>query len=116
VDKKLLIELLQDGMQVPTGRHRFWVSRCFEISVRPDKKVVELDEYESFSTEKDPRSRKRGRRSAAAGCKEMFHIGKSVIHLTDGRVVEELGEGWKEEAAAPAGVHPKFVRCHPNLP
>lgn len=96
MDKKLLIELLQDGMQVPTGRHRFWVSRCFEITVRPDRKVVELDEYESFATDRPGSKGRRSPGPARGGRKEMFHIGKSVIHLTDGRVVEESGEGWKE--------------------
>lgn len=95
MDRKLLIDLLQEGMQVPPGKHRFWVSRCFEITVRPDKRVVELDEYESFSTEKDLKP-KQGRSPETSRGREMFHIGKSILHLRDGRVVEESGEGWKE--------------------
>ena len=43
MDRKLLIELFQDGMEYPAGKHRFWISRCFEITVRPDK-IVHLDE------------------------------------------------------------------------
>ena len=95
MDKKMLIGLLMDGMSYATGRHRVWISRCFEINVRPDE-VVELDEYEGFSTE-DGLSPGRGRRSSdAADQKEMFHVGRSILHLKKGRVVERPGSGWGE--------------------
>ena len=94
MDRKILIQLLRDGMQCPPGRHRFWVSRCFEITVRPDKRVVELDEYESFATEDG--SEPARRRSRASDCKEMFHVGKSDLHLKDGQVLEESGGGWRD--------------------
>lgn len=91
MDRKKLVDLFQKGMQYPSGKHRFWVSRCFEINVRPDS-VVELDEYESFSSEAGPdlKSGKRRRQTD----KEMFHVGRSMLDLRDGRVEEETGEGW----------------------
>ena len=95
MDRNMLIELLQDGMHYPPGKHRFWVSRCFEITVRPDK-VVELDEYEDFKTEngrtqKHPHPPKQGSQG-------MFHVGKSVLYLKGGRLVESTGGGWQNGA------------------
>lgn len=98
MDRKKLVDLFQKGMQYPTGKHRFWVSRCFEITVRPDS-VVELDEYEGFSSEAGPdlKSVKRRRESD----KEMFHVGRSMLDLRDGQVKEESGEGWGPAAKKP---------------
>ena len=91
MDRKRLIDLFQKGMQYPPGKHRFWISRCFEIHVRQDS-VVEMDEYEGFSSEAGPalKSQKRRRQSD----KEMFHVGRSVLNLLDGQVTEESGQGW----------------------
>lgn len=92
MDRKKLVDLFQTGMQYPPGKHRFWISRCFEITVRPDW-VVELDEYESFIAERDGRSRSRQQKSSTRS-REMFHVGRSVVNLKDGGVVEEAGAGW----------------------
>lgn len=83
MDRKKLIDLFRNGMEYPQGKHQFWVARCFEITVRADR-VVELDEYESFSHHGKP------------GSSEMFHVGRSVLHLKEGKIVEEGGEGWKK--------------------
>ena len=91
MDRKKLVDLFQKGMQYPPGKHRFWVSRCFEINVRPDS-VVELDEYESFSSEAGPDLKSvKGRRQTD---KEMFHVGRSRLDLQGGQVKEESGAGW----------------------
>ena len=92
MERRNLISLFQKGMQYPPGRHRFWISRCFEITVRPDE-VVELDEYEGFSSEKGSNSRKQKGRGNGKR-KEMFHVGKSILNLKDGQVVEQKGSGW----------------------
>ena len=93
MDRKKLVDLFQKGMQYPPGKHRFWVSRCFEIHVRPDS-VVELDEYEGFASEVGPTLKSvKGRRQMD---KEMFHVGRSRLNLRDGQVKEESGEGWKK--------------------
>lgn len=94
MDRRLLVELFQDGMQYPPGKHRFWVSRCFEITVRRGQ-VVELDEYEGFSADRHAdrpirRPAKNRRRQ------EMFHVGRSVLRLKEGRFVEEPGGGWSK--------------------
>ena len=99
MNRKLLIELFQDGMEYPPGKHRFWISRCFEITVRPDK-VVELDEYEGFSADRNTKRSTRRRRAKNHSRNEMFHVGRSVLHLKDGRVVEEAGVGWTENNSA----------------
>ena len=96
MDRQVLIDLLQDGMQYPPGKHRLWISRCFEITVHPGR-VVELDEYEQFFAEQHA---KQGAPSKRSGGKrpdrEMFHVGKSIIHLKEGRVVERSGAGWQK--------------------
>ena len=92
MNRKELVNLFQKGMQYPPGRHRFWISRCFEITVRPDS-VVELDEYEDFASE---RRKKQSRKpSGATTTKGMFHVGRSVLDLRDGQVKEEPGKGWE---------------------
>ncbi len=88
MDRKHLVELFRKGMQYPPGRHRFWFSRCFEITVHPDE-VVELDEYESFSADKS---------AAQRTDLEMFHVGRSVLHLKEGKLIEHRGDGWKKPA------------------
>ena len=93
MNRNLLIELFRDGMRYPTGKHQLKISKVFEITVRPDE-VVELDEYEGISTDGDLRPHKR-RPATEGSSREMFHVGRSVIHLKDGKVVEESGEGWQ---------------------
>ena len=95
MDRKLLIDLLQDGMRYSEGKHRFWVSRCFEITVHPEE-VVELNEYEGFVTEKNSTS---VTREKAAKPTDMFHVGRSILDLKSGRVVEETGAGWDNKKA-----------------
>ena len=98
MDRKKLVDLFQKGMQYPPGKHRFWVSRCFEINVRPDS-VVELNEYESFSSEAGPEMKSVKQRRQTD--KEMFHVGRSMLDLRDGQVKEESGEGWEPGAEKP---------------
>lgn len=100
MDRKKLIELFQKGLQYPSGKHRFLVLRCFEITVHPDQ-MVELDEYESFVTEEKLPTGQKERPSRRKG-DEMFHVGKSILHLKDGRVVEEVGGGWRADGSEKA--------------
>ncbi len=96
MDRKVLIDLLQDGMEYPPGKHRLWISRCFEITVRPDK-IIELDEYEQFFAEQGSS----GRKPAPAPRKkdrEMFHVGKSVLDLRQGKITESSGAGWQKNS------------------
>ena len=86
MDRGKMIELFRNGMHYPPGKHRFWISRCFEIHVRPDA-VVELDEFEGFSTD-GPFKEEKGK---------MFHVGRSVLHLKENRLVEQRGEGWSSD-------------------
>jgi hypothetical protein len=88
MDRKKLVDLFQRGMQYPAGTHRFWISRCFEITVGTDDRV-QLDEYESFCAEKN---------STTRTSKEMFHVGRSVVNLKDGQVLEERGAGWEKKS------------------
>lgn len=102
MDRKMLVELFRDGMRYPAGKHQLWVSRCFEITVCPNQ-VVQLDEYEGFATENNEPS-KRGRRPRAIQEPgKMFHVGRSVLHLRQGRVIEESGGGWKPDIQTSSG-------------
>ncbi len=96
MDRRNLIELFRKGMNYPSGRHRFWISRCFEITVRPDS-LVQLDEYEGFVPQggesQDGRVHSEGDQLS-----EMFHVGRSVLNLKSGRVIEEQGKGWGQAA------------------
>lgn len=89
MDRQQLVNLFQTGMKYPPGRHRFWYSRCFEVTVHPGK-IVELDEYENFTTE-NPRKTKKRQETG------MFHVGRSVLHLKQGKVIEHCGDGWKKQ-------------------
>ncbi|MBI3318431.1 MAG: hypothetical protein HYZ90_04680 [Candidatus Omnitrophica bacterium] len=94
MDRKVLIGLFLEGMRYPRGKHQLWVERCLELNVRPDE-VVELDEYEDFSTQKKktpPAARPR----KGGAPREMFHVGRSVLHLKEGRVIEKEGSGWPD--------------------
>lgn len=93
MDRKKLVELFQEGMEYPPGKHKLWISRCFEITVRPDQ-VVEFDEYEGFASQSENgRSAHRRRRQERRG--NMFHVGRSILQLGNGEVVEETGDGWR---------------------
>ena len=94
MNRKELIDLFQGGMQYPPGKHRFWISRCFEITVHPDS-MVELDEYEGFASEKREKEKKNRGASGGTSTKGMFHVGRSVLDLKDGQVTEEPGKGWE---------------------
>jgi hypothetical protein len=92
LSRETLIALLKRGMEYPAGKHRLWVSRCFEITVDLNQKV-NVDEYEEFTTElglctkqERPNQTKKGR--------QMYHVGRSVLNLKGGKVIEERGEGW----------------------
>ena len=104
MDRKLLVDLLKDGMRYPVGKHRVWISRCFEVTVRSDR-VVELDEYEGYTEETHADSNRLAGSNRQAGSKrrtgvkpkepaDLFHVGKSVIHPKQGTVIEEPGRGW----------------------
>ena len=92
MDKKQLIELLRDGMKYPPGKHQVWISRCFEIHVRPHQ-VVELDEYESVDTGPAKKMNRADPRKSKARS-EMFHVGRSILRLKEGVVTEHPGQGW----------------------
>lgn len=94
MDRKKLVQLFQEGMEYPPGKHKLWISRCFEITVRPDQ-VVEFDEYEGFAAQSDG-CRELRRRRGHERRRNMFHVGRSVLHLGDGQVSEEGGEGWRD--------------------
>ena len=94
MNRKELIRLFQKGMQYPPGKHHFWISRCFEITVRPDL-VVELDEYEGFSSEKRRKNGPRRKDSGETTTQGMFHVGRSILDLKDGQVTEEPSQGWE---------------------
>ena len=81
MDRKLLIELFQNGMRYSTGKHQFFITRRFDIKVRSNK-VVEMDEYEGFNTDLKAEQK-------------MFHVGRSILHLKNGQVIEQSGKGWK---------------------
>ena len=97
MDRNVLIKLLQQGMRYPTGTHRIWVSRCFELTVRADQ-VVELDEYEGYEEERATAAPQRPR-GRATPPPPMCHVGRSVIHLKPPRVIEHPGNGWGARGA-----------------
>ncbi|MCM8811947.1 MAG: hypothetical protein NC910_02730 [Candidatus Omnitrophica bacterium] len=91
MDRQMMVNLIRNEVvENPKGKTRFWLVRCFEITVRPDR-VVELDEYEAYEVCEG----KNGIEACSDPCADlrslagMFHVGRSVIHLNDGRVIEE---------------------------
>ena len=94
MDRKTLVELFQSGMKYNPGKHRFWISRCFEIHVRADH-VVELDEYEGFDAEETPVALKHLIPPAKPAKQKMFHVGRSIVDLKAGQVTEHPGSGWE---------------------
>ena len=92
MDRNKLIALFKQGMRYPLGTHRLWCCRCFEMTVRPEG-VVEVDEYEGVSPSGkalDP-PRHPALQEALRG---MFHVGKSILHLKGGSILERTGQGW----------------------
>jgi len=92
INRDTLIQLIQEGMEYPEGKHRFWVARCYEITVRDDK-TVELDEYESVSTELAV-NKEVVRFNRRSQDKEMFHVGRSIVNPEKDNVIEKIGQGW----------------------
>ena len=93
MDRQTLMSLFQEGMTYSIGTHRLWVSKCFEITVEAQD-VVHLDEYEGFFTEENLDSRKI-KRPAPRKSDKMFHVSRSVLHLKEGKIIEEKGSGWQ---------------------
>ena len=97
MDRTLVLELLKNKViQYPKGKHRIWVSRCFEINVRP-RRLVEVDEYEGYVEEKDgsgPKHHRNGK-GREKELKKMFHVGRSIVSLKEGTVTQERGTGWQ---------------------
>jgi hypothetical protein len=93
MDRKALIGLFQQGMRYPLGKHRLWFCRCFEVTVHPEG-IVEVDEYEGAA----PSGRRNPDGPRHPGLKEalkgMFHVGRSLLQLPGGRVLEQTGQGW----------------------
>lgn len=95
MNREILIGLLCNGMKYPVGRHQIWISRCFEITVRPDR-TVEIDEYEAY----DERNGVEARSCLCSNGEDhvgTYHIGRTAISLKDKRVIREAkGKGWIE--------------------
>ena len=92
MDRKKLVELFRKGMPYAPGRYRFWVWRCFEISVLEDS--VELDEYEGFTAGNGDCENR-----SIPDLEDMFHVGRSILNRKDGRSVEQEGLGWNRRTA-----------------
>lgn len=93
MDRKVLVELLRNGMRYPIGRHQIWISRCLEITVRPDRVIV-VDEFEAYDERSGLKSRN-GTRASPERRKRMFHLGRSLVSLKDRRVIDNApGAGW----------------------
>lgn len=91
MDRQMMVNLIRNRVvENPRGKTRFWLVRCFEITVRADR-VVEVDEYEAYEVceGKNGIEACNGPRADYRSLAGMFHVGRSVIHLNDGRVVEE---------------------------
>ena len=96
MDRKTLVELFRKGMSYPPGKHRFWIWRCFEITVHADPHhSVEIDEDEGFeATDGSPSKKSPGHSGNGKDPKKMFHVGRTILHPEDGQAVEEAGTGW----------------------
>ena len=93
MDRKTIVELLRNGMKYSIGRHQLWVSRCFEITVHPNK-VIDVDEFESYD-EKNGLKFRNGTVPEAKRRDRMYHVGRSVISLKDRQVIDTVpGSGW----------------------
>lgn len=100
MDRQMVVNLIRNEVvECPRGKSRLWVVRCFEITARPDEPVVEVDEYEAYEVyEEDDEAH-----DACCRPSRMFHVGRSVIHVEQKRVIEEpAGKGLVEFGAMPA--------------
>lgn len=93
MDRKLVVKLLQNEVKYPLGKHRVWICRCFEITVRSDQ-VVEVDEYESFTAEDGVSRKQSPQLPRKTG--DIYHVGRSTLHLKKKQVMEESGIGWRK--------------------
>lgn len=101
MDRQMMVNLIRNRVvENPKGKTRFWLVRCFEITVRPDR-VVEVDEYEAYEVceGKNGIEACNGPRADFKSLAGMFHVGRSVISLSDGRVVEEAVKKGRIQAA-----------------
>lgn len=86
MDRKVLVDLLCNGMRYPKGTHHVWVTRYYEITVLPSRKVV-VDEYECYGE---------GHGAAPKNGADKFHLGRTVIDQKEHYVVREAaGWGWR---------------------
>ena len=101
MNRQQLVKLFQNGLTYPPGKYLFRYSRTFEVMVHSDRKV-ELDEYEGFTvrdgsvSKAQDRQDRRTRRKEVPLDEKVFHLGRSILHLDEGRVEEEPGTGWKK--------------------
>ncbi len=56
MDKDLLIQLLQNGLEYPVGKFNLWSTKRFDITVRPDQ-IIELEEYQTHTTDSRAKSK-----------------------------------------------------------
>ncbi len=92
MDRKMVVDLIRNKMvQCPMGRQRIWLTRCFEITVRSDQ-VAEVDEYETYGNGNGAEVRN-GKSGGAKNRAGMLHVGRSIVSLKDGRVIEEGKRG-----------------------
>lgn len=113
MDRQMVVNLIRNRMvECPKGRTRVWVTRCFEITVRPGR-MVEVDEYEACEVceGKSGVQACNGPRADFKSLDGVFHVGRSVISLNDGRVVEETV---KKERGRPAKI--QLARKSPPAP
>ena len=88
MDRPLLLDLYRQGMRPPSSPRRLWVTRCFEVMVRPGALVI-VDEYEGYAVDGDttlPRGPMRGIRDSV-----LYHRGRSVLDLKTGHMTEHPG-------------------------
>lgn len=88
MDRQMVVNLITNKVvECPKGKSRFWVTRCFEITVR-SREVVEVDEYEACDV-RDAVAVGNGCSADPKSHAGMHHTGRSVIYLKQKRVVEE---------------------------
>ncbi len=98
MDRKTLVRLFKNGMRYPRGSYRFWVRRCFEITVCSNQSV-EIDEYESFIAEEGLHLRHLRQIAQKKPAAERFHVGRSILDQKAGQVTEHSGTGWQRTPA-----------------
>lgn len=99
MDRQMVVNLIRNEVvECPQGKSKLWVVRCFEITAHPGKPAVTVDEYEVCEVCEDGD----GERDGCCSPARMYHVGRSVIHLEDKRVVEEpVRRGWVEVGSIP---------------